>query len=144
MAFDVEHVETMGEKDFNPSMFQVDKNNLDTEWEQQSVNTFAVGREMAQAVLAYDECKRKLELTKARISRDVRNDPDKYGVMKVTEGSVESAVTQHPDVLDLQVRVAQARYKLDISKVAATALENKKEALECLTKLAQIGYFSSK
>ena len=144
MSFDFSRSDVLGEKNYNPSMFQIDKNNLDTEWEQQSINTFAVGRQVAQAILAYDECKRKLEVTKARVDKDVRSDPEKYGVMKVTEGSIASAVLTHPDILDLQERVAQAYYEVNVCKTAATALENKKEALDCLTKLAQIGYFTAK
>ena len=130
--------------DIDPSVFTINRNQLDIEWEQQSANVFEVGRLAAQALLLLDDLERQLVAAKATADYNIRNNPAQYDVAKVTEVSVASAVMRQPEINDLMDKIALARCQYNTCKAAAAALENKKKGLECLTQLRAMNYYSAK
>lgn len=130
--------------EIDPSIFTINRNQLDIEWEKQSANVFEIGRLAAQACLLVDDLERQLVSAKASADKAVRSDPAKYDVAKITEGSVMSAVMQMPEINDLMDKIAMARCHYNTCKAAVAALENKKKGLECLTQLRAMNYYSAK
>lgn len=130
---------------FDRSLFTIDSQHLDLEWEKQSSNCFEACRLAAQARLCVEDLKRQLDVRKAEADTSIRRDPAKYGfTAKPTEGAIDSVVTQMPQIQDLMDQVARARYQFDICNAAVTALENKKKGLESLTQLRAMNYYSAK
>ena len=133
-----------GIQDFDPSIFTIDRNHLDLEWEKQASNVFEIGRLQAQAQLYMDDLKRQLDIKRSSLDYAIRRDPTKYGITKITEGAINSAITTNPEIIDLTDKIAHAQYQIGLFKAASFALENKKKGLESLTQLVQMNYYSAK
>lgn len=130
---------------FDKSIFTIDSQRLDIEWEKQASNCFEACRLAAQARLCIEDLKRQLEVRKAEADSSIRRDPGKYGfTAKPTEAAIDSVITQLTPIQDLLDKVARARYQFDICNAAVTALENKKKGLESLTQLRAMNYYSAK
>jgi hypothetical protein len=128
----------------DPSMFDIDRNALDIEWERQASNVFTMGRITAQARFRWEDLKRQLELRKCEEAKAIRTDPEKYGLSKVTEVAVTNIIGQLPEIVDLSQRVISAQYQYNLCMAGMDALENRKKGLECLTQLRAINYYSAK
>lgn len=127
------------------NMFVVDKNHLDQEWEKQSVLTFQLTEENASAQFRYDAAKRKYEVVRAEVNLDVRKNPAKYGfASKPTEAAIDALVDANRQVCEAAAAVQQARYDLDMTKAGVTAIESKRKALEALTQLTAINYYTTR
>ncbi|KKN89668.1 hypothetical protein LCGC14_0235140 [marine sediment metagenome] len=61
-----------------------------------------------------------LDEVKAEADRDIRNNPDEFGLAKVTESAVKSAIDLHPDVQ----RVVRESIDADLDADKATTLAN--------------------
>ena len=131
-------------QDFDAAIFTIDRNHLDIEWEKQASNVFEIGRLQAQAQLYMDDLKRQLETKKSNLDFAIRRDPAKFGIAKVTEGAINSAITINPEIVDLTDKIAHAQFQVNLFKAASFALENKKKGLENLTQLIAMNYYSAK
>ena len=132
------------EDDIDPNIFKIDRNALDIEWERQASTVYIIGRMSADARLLFEDLKRQLELKKADAYSAIKRDPDKYGLGKVTEVALANCVIQLPEIAELIDKVNHAQRRVLLCKAAVDALESKKKALEGLTDLIQVGYFSAK
>ena len=130
--------------DFDSSIFTIDRNCLDLEWEKQAVNVFEIGRLGAQAQLYMDDLKRQLEVKRAGLDSSIRRDPARFNIAKLTEGAVASVIAQNPEIIDLTDKISHAQYQISIYRAASFALENKKKGLESLTQLLSMNYYSAK
>lgn len=120
----------------------IDEQALDVEWLQQAdlMRKYAVH---AAATKRYmDELKERLEVEKARLDLEIRKDPAKYGIEKVTESAIQSAILMQPEYQELQEKYREARYENDIANAAVRAIDQKKTALENLVRLLTVSYFA--
>jgi hypothetical protein len=93
-----------------------------------------------------DAMNKKVELEKRKdeLNQDMRENPGNYGMTKVTENSIASAVNIHKEIIVLtdeyyKLLSEQKRLK---SKCASIAILGK--ALDLLTDIYKAGYFASK
>lgn len=127
------------------NMFVIDKEHLDQEWEKQSVLTFQLTEENATARFRYDSAKRAYDVVRAEVNLDVRRNPAKYGfASKPTEAAIEAIVDSNRSVCEAAAAIQKARYDLDMSAAGISAIESKKKALESLTQLTAINYYTSR
>lgn len=127
------------------NMFVIDKAHLDQEWEKQSVLTFELTEENAKCQFQYDAAKRRYEVVRAEVNLDVRRNPAKYGfASKPTEPAIEALINANREVCEAATAVQQARYDLDMSKAGVSAVDSKRKALEALTQLTAINYYTSR
>ena len=70
----------------------IDETALDLEWLNQPALFMKYARHSAKARRDVDEAKQNLDICKAEMDRKVREDPNKYGLDKVTEGAITSAI----------------------------------------------------
>lgn len=120
----------------------IDPNRLDNEWinHPSMVHEWAVKAADAQA--EYDKSKSILDIVKANLDQEIRENPDDYGLTKVTEVALESAVIAEPQYAAAVKRVNEARHKLQIFQAACNALEHRKRALSLLVELWIRDYYS--
>lgn len=129
------------------SVFAIDPDHLDIEWQKQSTTCFEFCRLAAQAKLVVEDLKRQLDLKYAEADTAVRRDPTKFGfasTQKPTETSIASAVKQLPEIQDLTDQIAKAKYNFELCQAAVTALDHKKRGLESLTQLRAMNYYGTK
>lgn len=127
------------------TMFVIDKEHLDREWEKQSILTFQLTEENASARLRFDSAKRAYDVTRAEVSLDVRRNPAKYGFAnKPTEPAIDALVDSNRSVCEAASAVQKARYDLDMCGAGVSAIDSKRKALEALTQLTAINYYSTR
>ena len=107
----------------------IDPNALDTEWERQASLVMKCATEHADAIYERDKIKENIEFTRADLDSAIRKNPEKYGLTKITEGAVKSAIDKHPDFKDLQEQLHDANRTVNIFAGARSAFENKKKAI---------------
>lgn len=125
----------------NERDWDIDPYALDKELLRQASLTYHWAERQADAQRDQDEAKAKLDVTRANLDLDVRSNPEAYGIAKISEKTVESAVLTQQAYQDGLREIAKARHDLDVFKAAVQACEHKKRALEKLVDLFLAGYF---
>ena len=121
---------------------EIDPNNLDREWMEQPRLYFRYAAELSDARKELDIAKSRQDLLKAELDTAIRNDPEVYGVRKVTEGSITSAIMTREEWRDAAKQVLDAKHVVDVLSAAVTALDHRRKALEGMVQLFLANYFS--
>lgn len=121
---------------------QIDPTALDVEWLEQPRLFMKYAEAAAQAKKEVDQLKEALDVVKAQADHAIREKPEKYGVVKVTEATVMAAVTQEKNVRQSLANLIDARYELEILNGAVRAFEQRKTALENMVRLHGASYFA--
>lgn len=125
------------------SFHEVDETDLPGEWVRQPGNYLKVSLKLAKAEKDEAAAKAALDECYATLSRNVRENPEKYRVAKLTNEVVESVVTTHADYKAARQRHIDAGYLVKLLKAATGALEHKKKALENLVYLTGQGLYAA-
>lgn len=128
------------EDDF--SFFNIDPNNLDKEWIEQPGLFFTWASKLADARRDHEDAKSELDVVRAELSRDIREDPETYGITKLTEAVVALVIPEQQEYIDAAKALSKARHRQDIYQAAVNALDHRKRALENLVDLHGQNYFA--
>ena len=120
----------------------LDINNLHVAAQNQSVLLQEVGELFADAKAEHRRKKLALDSLRAKVEIDVRTSPESYGLPKVTEGSIHSAVVMHQDVVDAQEECVQHEQYANLLSSVYDAYQHKKSMIQVETKLFLAGYWS--
>jgi hypothetical protein len=133
----------MAKKDKVEDRFiEINENELDKEWVEQPVLYFRWARKLADARLKVDEAKAELELVTAELDSKIREDPESYGIEKLTEAGVKSTILIQEEYTDALQTFNAARHQVNILDAGVNALEHRKRALEKLVDLYARSYFA--
>lgn len=125
------------------SVVQIDEHNLDKECVRLPSDYLKYATLAADAKRDLDELKNSLAVLEAELSADIRAEPRKYGLEKITETAIASCVLVQPYYQKRVDRVNAAKHRTDIAQAVVGALEHKKRTLTLLVELHGMGYFSS-
>jgi hypothetical protein len=126
------------------SEIEIDPNALDVEWLRQASLMYKASQLLAQARDAMDRAKNNIDAVTAEINLEIRKNPERYlGDIKVTEGSIQSALEQNKLVKSAREELDNRKFEFNMIFAGVTALEHKKSALENLVKLNGQSYFAS-
>jgi len=89
-----------------------------------------------------DKAKERLDVVEAEMDRDVREDPEKYDLVKLTETLIKSTVLQTSERQIAAQNYIDAKYEYDMAQAAVRSIDQKKTALENLVKLHGMSYFA--
>ena len=121
---------------------RIDESALDVEWLQQPHIMLKYARISADASYEMDLAKQNLELIKAELDKEIREDPEKFDIAKVTETVVVNTITRHPAYKAALLQYQDLKLEYDYARNAVSALHAKKEALENLVRLYGMQYFA--
>lgn len=122
---------------------EIDETALDVEWLEQPKLFMQYSTHLASMRRKADEEKQKLDVVRAEIDRDAREDPEKFQITgKLTEGAITSAVLTNSKYREAFQSYLNAKYEMDMAQGAVRAFEQRKEALENLVKLNGQEYFA--
>jgi len=121
---------------------RIDPEALDVEWLGQADLMRRYTRHAAEMKREVDEAKERLEVGKATIEMDIRANPDKYGLSKVTESAIQSVMVLQDEYRQLMKEYIDAKYEADIAIGAVRAVDQRKSALEELVRLLGSSYFA--
>jgi hypothetical protein len=120
----------------------IDESALDTEWLAQPKLMLVYGNYTAEKRKEVDIVKEKLDIVKAKLDRKIRENPESFGLSKITETVVQNAIISHIEYQTVSKSYIEAKYELDVAMVAVRAIDQKKQALENLVKLHGQQYFA--
>jgi len=123
--------------------FELDQHQLDVEWLRQPKIYHEYASKLAEARYAHEAAKTERDITMAELDRDIRAAPSDFGLEKITEGCVQSAILVQQRYLHKQNIVLKAKHTQDILQATVDALDHRKKALENLVQLHLADYFSS-
>lgn len=124
------------------SDLEVDSSDLVRCWSEQPLLLMKYGEFHANAVLQRDRLKEKIKLKRAELSRDIRRNPGKHGMDKVTEGAIEVEIDLNSEIQGLQDELLEKERAVNVMSTAKVAFEHRRKALEGETSLHLTGYFS--
>jgi len=113
----------------------IDENNLLNEWKDQAAMMLDYGIQFADAMQARDEAKAKMSVVAAEVERDIRTDPDAFGLSKVTEAVVASTIVAQPEHKKALKEFNKACHGCLVLQAAVTALAHRKSSLQGMTDL---------
>ena len=121
---------------------RIDPNSLDVEWLEQPGLMRKYTIHSALMEKTKDEAKEKLDLMKAQIELNIRENPEKYGLAKITEAAVQSTVLLQEEYQEAAREYNDAKYEHNIAVGAVRSIDQRKTALENLVKLLGTSYFA--
>lgn len=121
----------------------IDPDALDVEWLRQPARFMRYCELSAKARADVDRAKQNLDVIKATCDQAIRKNPAKYGLDKITEATVQSALFIDQSYKDGVTLLIQAQYEADLLAGAVRAFDQRKSALEGLVKLQGQGYFAA-
>lgn len=124
------------------SVFEIDKLRLDEECCTQPKLYYEYAQLLADARNAWERAKAARDLTEADLDRQVRADPARFGVEKLTESVVRSTVLCQATYNDAHGKVLDAKHEVDQLSAIVDALEHRKKSLENLVYLHQSSYYA--
>ena len=124
-------------------ILKVDKNNLHEEWEKQPQIYMDFAEKWVSYVAKRDKIKEKLDLVKAKLDGQIRENPELFGfTKKPTEAAITSAIIKSDEYRNVMAELHEANEMVNLTASIKTALEHRKKALEALTQLFIAGYYS--
>ncbi len=122
---------------------EVDRLRLDDEWVKHPKQYYVWAKKSADAQYVYDQAKAELELTKAELDQEIRNNPGTYGLPeKVTELKVANTIILQNEYQVALKYLNTKRHELDIAHAAVNTLEQRKRQLTVLVELWIRDYYS--
>jgi len=120
----------------------IDETALDVEWLDQPRLMLKYAQYAAKCKTELDRAKEALDVVKAELDREIRQNPGDYGVNKITESAVQSAILVQPQYQQASKDYTDSKYEYEIAVAAVRAIDQKKTALENLVKLHGMSYFA--
>lgn len=127
----------------NENPFELDKDRLDDEWLAQPLLMDEYSQALVEARYEAEKAKDNLKLIEATVAAKIRKQPDRYGVLKVTDKAITDAVLVSEDYCEAVDDYRDARYQQEVCQAKVDSLEHRKKALENLVWLFGQQYFSS-
>lgn len=120
----------------------IDENVLDVELLEQPSLMAKYSRMLAEAQRDKDLAKESLDLMKAEIDLDIRDNPEKYKLAKITEAAITNCILMEEDYQAALKDLHEATYQVNVMHGVIKAIEHRKSALENLVKLYGQNYFA--
>lgn len=120
----------------------INQDALDVEWLDQPKLTFKYTAHESKCRKELEELKSELDIVSADLDKAIREDPEKFGLPKITETAIRNVITAHPDFKEVQQAVRDAEYELNMAQAAVRSIYAKKDALENLVRLFGQQYFA--
>lgn len=121
---------------------KIDDSMLDMEWLDQPEKMMSYCIVMADAMKALDYAKQNIDIVTAELDKEIRTDPEKFGISKITESVVSNTITLADAYKEANKKLIEAKYEVEMAKGAVRSFEQRKEALEALVKLHGQSYFA--
>lgn len=116
---------------------------LDKEWVNQPRLFLKWAERLAGARKRVEEAKNELNVVRADLDFEIRSNPEKYDLPKVTETSIGATILKQQEYAIAEKALTQAKYEEGMLEAAVEALRQRKNALENLVELHVAGYFSN-
>jgi CRISPR/Cas system-associated protein Cas5 (RAMP superfamily) len=124
---------------------RIDPDALDIEWLEQAPLMIKYSRYEIEMLKEFDTKKEALEVIKAGLDLDMRNDPTAFGLdklPKITEAVITNTILEQREYKKANQEYLNAKYEYEMAKKAVKAFEQRKDTLENLVRLHGQQYFA--
>jgi len=121
---------------------RIEPNELHLELIRQPQLFLKYAEDYVQACTFRDEIKNKIEYEEARLSAEIRANPERFGVERVTEGSIASAILIQESMIEIKRQYLEAKEAADRLGAFKETIQQRKVALENLVSLWIAKYWS--
>lgn len=128
---------------FEPEFFSFDKHRLDEEIVAQPKMYFSHAVLLADARRDYEQSEAEKDLTYAELSKEIRSDPQSFGLDKITEDAVKQTIVASKRYQRAAQKVIDKRHDMDVAQAGVTALDHRKRGLEKAVDLFLSDYFAT-
>ncbi len=129
--------------DINEIELDINENELDKEWIDQPKKVYRWSEKVAVVRRELEELKSEQDVIRAELDKDIRESPEAYGIVKITETAISSAILLQRKYREGLQAISSKKYELDVLQGFTNALEHRKHALQDLVKLYGQNYFST-
>lgn len=134
------HVITLAIKE--TYMFEIDKYNLDEGCTSQVDMMEETAMQVAELRFTQEQAKLQLDKAQSIADNSVRSKPSDFGLLKVTEAAVKTAVASSALVQEAQQSLLKCKQDLWVADARLQVLDHRKKMLESLIYLHNQGYYS--
>ena len=121
---------------------KIDKYNLDEEWIAFDNESETTGKNYAEAIHARDTFKNEIfDPYVAELDLEVRNDPERFGLKKLSEKGVQSIIDRDEQYMRHKLHLIDLDRDVNVANSVNIHLSRKGKALENLTKLVLRDYY---
>ena len=120
----------------------IEESALDIEWLNQPSLFLKYARQLAQSEKYMDESKENLDLCKAKIDFEIRENPEEFYLGKLTEPLILNTIIQQEEYKNKSNNYIEAKHEVKLLVQIVKALDQRKNALENLVRLHGQSYFS--
>lgn len=121
---------------------EIDPDQLDVEWLRQPTLMLKYTQHESECRKKLDSARRDLDVIKAQLDHDIRNDPSAFDLEKATETAISNAILMEEEFINQQKIVQKEEYELNMAVAAVRSMYVKKDALENLVRLFGQQYFA--
>ncbi len=121
---------------------EIDPNALDVEWMEQPRLMVRYAQHSAEAKKQADLAKENLDIIEAELDKEIRSNPDAFGLGKPTEASIRATILLQKRYQEAHQELINAQYEQEMAKNACIAVSARKDALENLVRLFALQYFA--
>ena len=125
-----------------PNIFEPNKNRLDEEWVAQPRLYAEYAIKLAGARSDLERAKARADVAEAELDKEIRMNPEKFGLSNVTEKGIKSTITLQREYRKATKAIIEAKHLVDVLDAQVSALDHRKKALEKLVDLRLSDYFS--
>lgn len=121
---------------------KIDETALDIECLDQAILMMRYSKELARAEKRVSNIKEELSVERAELDKDIRSNPDTFGIEKITESAINNCIILQDDYKAIQKKLIDAQYEAKMIKGAVDAVQQRKDMLQELVKLHGQRYFA--
>jgi hypothetical protein len=122
---------------------EIDESALDVEWVGHASLMLRYTRTAAESHKEMNLAKARLDYVKARLDKEIRENPDAYGLgTRITEGSISSAIRLSDDFEEANHGLIEKEFEYEVAAGVVRSFDHRKSALENLVRLHGQSYFS--
>jgi hypothetical protein len=132
---DKEEREYVFENYEEPDFFEFDPNRLDEEWLKQPRLFYEHATYLAKCRKEYEQAKAQREVVEGELARNIRKNPESYGLEKTTDDIVKKTIPIQQEMQEAETNVIETQYAMNMAQAAVDALSHRKTALENDTSL---------
>lgn len=121
----------------------IDPMNLDQDWANLPVLFHSYSECVEEIDSEMKSEKAKLELLSANTERMIREKPDNYGILKISESAVKAALACNEDLVNIRNEILKLDKEKKVYQAACNSLSYKKDSLKALVTLYGMEYYSA-
>ncbi len=123
-------------------LYDIDPNKLDIACIEQPKLYHDYALKFAEARAEHERAKSNLELVEAELDKEIRLEPDRFGLEKITETIVEKAIIRSKRYRTAKEKYLESKHAMDVLYAMTATLDQKKKSIEMLLQLRMNDYYS--